>query len=85
MRHYTKLSGTMPQPYRLRDVRLCPREAAGAGFTPYLSPRAETAQSADTAGGFNMIGKFVPIVLGFLQNQGGEGLATLVGKVLQGD
>ncbi len=32
-----------------------------------------------------MIGKFVPIVLSYLQSQGGEGLASLVKGVLQGD
>ncbi|MEJ2622014.1 MAG: DUF2780 domain-containing protein [Candidatus Thiodiazotropha sp.] len=32
-----------------------------------------------------MIGKFVPIVLSFLQSQGGDGLSELVAKVLQGD
>ncbi|MCG7873757.1 MAG: DUF2780 domain-containing protein [Candidatus Thiodiazotropha lotti] len=32
-----------------------------------------------------MIGKFVPIVLSFLQSQGGDGLSGLVAKVLQGD
>jgi hypothetical protein len=32
-----------------------------------------------------MIGKFVPIVLSFLQQQGGDGVASLVGRVLQGD
>ncbi|MCG7899883.1 MAG: DUF2780 domain-containing protein [Candidatus Thiodiazotropha lotti] len=32
-----------------------------------------------------MIGKFVPIVLSFLQSQGGDGLSDLVAKVLQGD
>ncbi|MCU7927808.1 MAG: DUF2780 domain-containing protein [Candidatus Thiodiazotropha sp. (ex Dulcina madagascariensis)] len=52
----------------------------------------ELGNLASLASGFSqlgldagMIGKFVPIVLGFLQNQGGEGLAALVGKVLQGD
>ncbi|MES9832656.1 MAG: DUF2780 domain-containing protein [Candidatus Thiodiazotropha sp. DIVDIV] len=32
-----------------------------------------------------MIGKFVPIVLSFLQSQGGDGVSSLVAKVLQGD
>ncbi len=32
-----------------------------------------------------MIGKFIPIVLSFLQTQGGDGVADLVAKVLQGD
>ncbi|RLW62993.1 MAG: hypothetical protein B6D73_17350 [gamma proteobacterium symbiont of Stewartia floridana] len=32
-----------------------------------------------------MIGKFVPIVLSFLQSQGGDALSDLVAKVLQGD
>ena len=47
---------------------------------------------ASLAGGFSkldldagMIGKFVPIVLSFLQNQGGEGVSSLVAKVLQGE
>ncbi|MEJ2611947.1 MAG: DUF2780 domain-containing protein [Candidatus Thiodiazotropha sp.] len=33
----------------------------------------------------SMVGKFAPIVISFLQNQGGEGLSSLVAKVLQGD
>ena len=32
-----------------------------------------------------MIGKFIPIVLNYLQSQGGDGLASLVKGVLQGD
>jgi hypothetical protein len=47
---------------------------------------------ASLAGGFSklgldteMIGKFVPIVLSFLESKGGEGLAQIVRKVLQGN
>jgi hypothetical protein len=31
------------------------------------------------------VGKFVPIVLSYLQQQGGDGVASLVSRVLQGD
>lgn len=31
-----------------------------------------------------MIGKFVPIVLSYLQSQGGDGVTSLVSRVLQG-
>lgn len=46
---------------------------------------------ASLAGGFSkldldtgMIGKFVPIVLSYLQSQGGDGVTSLVSRVLQG-
>jgi hypothetical protein len=52
----------------------------------------ELGNMASLASGFSkldldagMIGKFVPIVLNYLQSQGGEGLASLVKGVLQGD
>jgi hypothetical protein len=32
-----------------------------------------------------MIGKFVPVLLSYLQSKGGGDLASLVGRVLQGD
>lgn len=32
-----------------------------------------------------MIGKFIPILLSFLQSKGGEDLSSMVGKVLRGD
>jgi hypothetical protein len=47
---------------------------------------------AKLAGGFSdlgldsgMIGKFIPVVLSFIQEKGGEGLAGIVANVLQGD
>lgn len=53
---------------------------------------SELGNLAALAGGFSkldldagMIGKFVPILLSFLQSKGGDGLASMVGKVLQGD
>ena len=53
---------------------------------------AELGNLASLAGGFSkldmdagMIGKFIPILLSFLQSKGGDGVASLVGKVLQGD
>jgi len=53
---------------------------------------AELGNLASLASGFSkldmdagMIGKFVPILLSFLQAKGGDGVASLVGKVFQGD
>lgn len=53
---------------------------------------SELGNLASLASGFSkldldagMIGKFVPIVLSFLRSQGGEGVASMVGRVLQGD
>ncbi|MCU7843760.1 MAG: DUF2780 domain-containing protein [Candidatus Thiodiazotropha sp. (ex Monitilora ramsayi)] len=53
---------------------------------------SELGNLASLASGFSkldldagMIGKFVPVVLSFLQSQGGEGVASMVGRVLQGD
>lgn len=47
---------------------------------------------ASLAGGFDklgldsgMIGKFVPILLDFVRDRGGDGVADLLGKVLSGD
>ncbi len=47
---------------------------------------------ASLAGGFDklgldsgMIGKFVPILLDFVRDRGGDGVAGLLGKVLSGD
>jgi hypothetical protein len=52
----------------------------------------ELGNLASLASGFSkldldagMVGTFVPIVLNYLQSQGGEGLASLVKGVLQGD
>lgn len=52
----------------------------------------ELGNLATLASGFSkldldagMIGKFIPIVLNYLQSQGGDGLASLVKGVLQGD
>ena len=53
---------------------------------------SELGNMAALASGFSkldldagMIGKFIPIVLNYLQSQGGDGLASLVQGVLQGD
>ena len=53
---------------------------------------SELGNLASLASGFSkldldagMIGKFIPIVLNYLQSQGGDGLASLVKGVLQGD
>jgi hypothetical protein len=53
---------------------------------------SELGNLASLAGGFakldldpGKIGQFIPILLSFLQSQGGEEIAGLVGKVLQGD
>lgn len=47
---------------------------------------------AKLAGGFShlgldtgMVGQFIPVIMSFLQDKGGEGLAGIVAKVLQGD
>lgn len=47
---------------------------------------------AKLAGGFSdlgldadMVGKFAPIIIDFLQQQGGDGIGDLVAKVLQGN
>ena len=52
----------------------------------------ELGNLAKLAGGFSdlgldsgMIGKFIPVVLSFIQDKGGEGLAGIVASVLQGD
>jgi hypothetical protein len=53
---------------------------------------SQTGNLASLAGGFSklgldpeMIGKFVPVVLSFLESRGGEGLAQIVSNVLKGD
>lgn len=71
---------------------------SGGGFGGMLGGLAgalggsELGQLAKLAGGFDqlgldagMIGKFVPLVIGFVQDKGGEGLAGIVASVLQGD
>ena len=52
----------------------------------------ELGNLAKLAGGFSdlgldsgMIAKFIPVVLSFIQDKGGEGLAGIVASVLQGD
>lgn len=51
----------------------------------------ELGNLASLAGGFDklgldagMIGRFVPVLLSFLQSKGGGELASLAGRVLQG-
>jgi hypothetical protein len=53
---------------------------------------SQAGNLASLAGGFSklgldpeMISKFVPVVLSFLESRGGEGLAQIVSKVLKGD
>jgi hypothetical protein len=53
---------------------------------------SQAGDLASLAAGFSklgldpeMIGKFVPVVLSFLESKGGEGLAQIVRNVLQGD
>ncbi len=62
------------------------------GVVSSLGGGSNLGNLASLAGGFSkldldagMIGKFVPILLSFLQSKGGEGLSSIVGKVLQGD
>jgi len=52
----------------------------------------ELGNLAKLAGGFSdlgldsgMIAKFIPVVLSFIQDKGGEGLGAIVANVLQGD
>ncbi len=52
----------------------------------------ELGSLASLASGFSkldldagMLGKFIPILLSFLQSRGGEDLAGMVGRVLQGE
>ncbi len=53
---------------------------------------SELGNMASLASGFSkldldagMIGKFVPVLLSFLQSKGGDGLSSLVAGVLNGD
>ena len=53
---------------------------------------SELGNLASLASGFSkldldagMIGKFVPVLLSFLQAKGGDGLVSIVGQVLQGE
>lgn len=53
---------------------------------------AELGNLASLASGFSKLdldagtaGKFIPILLSFLQSQGGKDLAAMVGRALQGD
>jgi len=63
-----------------------------SGVVSSLGGGSKLGNLASLASGFSkldldagMIGKFVPILLTFLQSKGGDGLSSLVGKVLQGD
>ncbi len=57
--------------------------AMGAGNLGSLASLAEGFSKLDLDMG--MVGKFMPVVLSYLQNQGGDGLVALVSKVLKGD
>jgi hypothetical protein len=56
--------------------------ALGADDLGNLASLADGFSKLDLDAG--MIGKFVPVILAYLQNQGGEELSSLVAKVLQG-
>ncbi len=62
------------------------------GVVSSMGGGSELGNLASLASGFSkldldtgMIGKFIPILLSFLQSKGGDGVASIVGKVLQGD
>ncbi|MCG7955172.1 MAG: DUF2780 domain-containing protein [Candidatus Thiodiazotropha endolucinida] len=92
---FSQVSSAIPGIESLIDA--APSEDSG-GLGGLLGGVASTiggdqlGNMASLASGFSkldldagMIGKFVPIVLSFLQSQGGDGLSDLVAKVLQGD
>jgi hypothetical protein len=56
--------------------------AMGAGDLGNLASLAEGFSKLDLDAG--MVGKFIPVVLSYLQNQGGDGLLSLVSGVLKG-
>ncbi|MEJ2612861.1 MAG: DUF2780 domain-containing protein [Candidatus Thiodiazotropha sp.] len=56
--------------------------AASAMSAGNLASLAEGFSKLEDTG---MVGKFTPVVLSFLQNQEGDGLMSLVSKVLQND
>ncbi|MET0066614.1 MAG: DUF2780 domain-containing protein [Candidatus Thiodiazotropha sp.] len=57
--------------------------AMGAGNLGSMASLADGFSKLDLDMG--MVGKFMPVVLSYLQSQGGEGLVAMVSKVLQGD
>ncbi len=57
--------------------------AMGAGDLGNLASLADGFSKLDLDAG--MVGKFIPVVLSYLQNQGGDGLLSLVSGVLKGD
>jgi hypothetical protein len=67
-----------------------PQGGAGLLFG-LLKDKLSTEDFAQVTDGFSelgldadMIGRFVPIVLSFVESKGGEGLSQIVSKVLQG-
>jgi len=91
---FSQLSGAVPGVDTLIDSA----PSSGGGMGGLLGSVAgalgggELGNLAKLAGGFSelgldsgMIGKFVPVVLSFIQDKGGEGLAGIVANVLQGD
>jgi hypothetical protein len=92
---FSQVSNAIPGIESLIDA--APSEDAGGmggllGGVASAIGGEQLGNMASLASGFSkldldagMIGKFVPIVLSFLQSQGGDGLSDLVAKVLQGD
>ena len=91
---FSALSGAVPGVENLIDSA----PGSGGGMGGLLGSVAgalgggELGNLAKLAGGFSdlgldtgMVGKFVPVVLSFIQDKGGEGLAGIVANVLQGD
>jgi hypothetical protein len=90
---FAQVSGVVPDSEGLIDKA----PEAGGGLGGLLGGVASSlggsqlGDLASLAGGFSklgldadMIGKFVPILLSFLESKGGEDLAGIVSKVLEG-
>ena len=90
---FAQVSGAVPDSEGLIDKA----PEAGGGLGGLLGGVAaslggsQLGDLASLAGGFSklgldadMIGKFIPILLSFLESEGGEDLAGIVSKVLEG-
>jgi len=90
---FAQVSGVVPDSEGLIDKA----PEAGGGLGGLLGGVAaslggsQLGDLASLAGGFSklgldadMIGKFIPILLSFLESEGGEDLAGIVSKVLKG-
>ena len=90
---FAQVSGVVPDSEGLIDKA----PEAGGGLGGLLGGVAaslggsQLGDLASLAGGFSklgldadMIGKFIPILLSFLESEGGEDLAGIVSKVLEG-